>query len=396
MASANSWRQLQVCRTLFYAFSQWIFRLQRLHGSDATIMPLKVASDKTLLAAQKGNAEFYPIYVLPGNIDEDLEFHSSVVTSLIQPHIYLTTIVGATDAEKRTEEYRIFARAFITQAFQVALSEPLQELEEAGIFTRCPDGYYRCFFPQIVAHLADDMEKTFLALPYVGWCERCLIDPSDKGKDGQWPLRHEKQRREALATGWPEAQLKQAGLRPLLPYTDNLRLTDMHSILVSDILHQLLKGIFLHHIVQWVLRLIELEHQERPGPGISELERRLKFMPAFPGIRTFYTGLNFSRWSAGDAEQLAAIFAPAIYGLIPTPAMRCTVALLEFIYFAKLPVFGAIEREGLQQAKTRFFADLPALLVSVLVKTGKIKGLTTFQRFIRCIITTLTLPMMDR
>ncbi|KAH8919931.1 hypothetical protein BT69DRAFT_1192661, partial [Atractiella rhizophila] len=147
-----------------------------------------------------------------------------------------------------------------------------------------------------------------------------------------------------------------------------------HSILVSDILHQLLKGIFLHHIVQWVLRLIELEHQERRGPGISELERRLKFMPAFPGIRAFYTGLNFSRWSAGDAEQLAAIFAPAIYGLIPTPAMRCTVALLEFIYFAKLPVFGAVEREGLQQVKSRFFADLPAFARVRIGKDGEDKG----------------------
>ncbi|KAH8923557.1 hypothetical protein BT69DRAFT_1191954, partial [Atractiella rhizophila] len=81
-----------------------------------------------------------------------------------------------------------------------------------------------------------------------------------------------------------------------------------------------------------------------------------------------------SRWSAGDAEQLAAIFAPAIYGLIPTPAMRCTVALLEFIYFAKLPVFGAVEREGLQQAKTRFFADLPAFARVRIGKDGEDKG----------------------
>ncbi|KAH8913575.1 hypothetical protein BT69DRAFT_1274972 [Atractiella rhizophila] len=148
----------------------------------------------------------------------------------------------------------------------------------------------------------------------------------------------------------------------------------MHSILVSDILHQLLKGIFLHHIVQWILALIEIERQEHGGPGISELERRLKFMPAFPGIRAFYMGLNFSRWSAGDAQQLAAIFAPAIYGLVPTPALRCTVALLEFVYFANLPVFGNEERDSLQQAKTRFFADLAAFACVRVGKDGKEKG----------------------
>ncbi|KAH8922878.1 hypothetical protein BT69DRAFT_1319887 [Atractiella rhizophila] len=308
MASAKVWR-----------------RYQRLLGSDETIMPLKVASDNTLLAAQKGGAEFYPIYVLPGNIDEDVA-------------------------------YLHHLRYFMLVAGVPLIRNPLQELEETWLFARCPDGYYRHFFPPIVAHFADYMEKVFLALLFDGWCDCCLVDPSDKGKDDQWPLRDESQCRDALVAGWSEARLKQAGLRPLLPYTDNLRLTDMHSILVSDILHQLLKGTFLHYIVQWILALIEIERQEHGGPGILELERCLKFMPAFPGIRGFYMGLNFSRWSAGDAQQLAAIFAPAIYGLVPTPALRWTVALLEFVYFANLPVFGNEEH-----GKEKGFDNIPKI-----------------------------------
>ncbi|KAH8913576.1 hypothetical protein BT69DRAFT_1189540, partial [Atractiella rhizophila] len=147
-------------------------------GSDATIMPLKVASDKTLLAAQKGGAEFYPIYVLPGNIDEDVAYLHHLRYFMLAAGVPL---IRATDAEKSTEEYRIFSHALVTQAFRIALSDPLQELEETGLFARCPDGYYRHFFPPIVAHFADYMEKVFLALLFDGWCDRCLVDPSDKG-----------------------------------------------------------------------------------------------------------------------------------------------------------------------------------------------------------------------
>ncbi|KAH8927288.1 hypothetical protein BT69DRAFT_1214118 [Atractiella rhizophila] len=47
------------------------------------------------------------------------------------------------------------------------------------------------------------------------------------------------------------------GLRPL-PFTTNLPRTDIHQITRSELMHQLYKGVFLKHLKEWTVLLMQL------------------------------------------------------------------------------------------------------------------------------------------
>ncbi len=133
------------------------------------------------------------------------------------------------------------------------------------------------------------------------------------GTTTEFPERYQEDRSE-LFENYDEAKVRRdLALFPNHPFTTKVPYADIHRILRPDILHQLQKGVFQYHLVNWVLLDIKMHHKHT---GSSELNRRLRATPVWAGRRQFKTGLDFSKWTARDSKDLAQIFIPAITGLV--------------------------------------------------------------------------------
>ncbi len=61
----------------------------------------------------------------------------------------------------------------------------------------------------------------------------------------------------------------------LQPFSDDLPHADIHELMAGDLLHQVIKGCFKEHLVDWVFAYIILEHGETVGHGIwGQIDRR--------------------------------------------------------------------------------------------------------------------------
>lgn len=59
------------------------------------------------------------------------------------------------------------------------------------------------------------------------------------------------------------------------PFTDHFPRADIHEALSPDLLHQVIKGTFKDHLVEWVLEYIKTHHSAHEANMIiDDLDRR--------------------------------------------------------------------------------------------------------------------------
>ncbi len=110
------------------------------------------------------------------------------------------------------------------------------------------------------------------------------------------------------------------------PFTSYFLRADIHKLLTPDLLHQLIKGTFKDHLVEWVGDYIYLtsETQHEAEAILDEIDCRLVLlMPhccsdliapprvaaaaPFPGLRCFPHGRNYSQWTGDDSKALMKV-----------------------------------------------------------------------------------------
>ena len=108
------------------------------------------------------------------------------------------------------------------------------------------------------------------------------------------------------------------------PFTMDFPRTNIYELITPDLLHQLIKGTFKDHLIDWVGTYLTLRHGPSGGQSVlDEIDRRyessvielrptdarlrISLAPPFPGLRRFKHGRNFKQWTGADSKGLMKV-----------------------------------------------------------------------------------------
>ncbi|KAF8124221.1 hypothetical protein EV363DRAFT_1403324 [Boletus edulis] len=254
------------------------------HGS--AFVPIILGSDKTTVSVGTGQNDYHPIYLSVGK---------STTMSIVPTAMRL---------------------CFSETAFPLSLSKILETLKPGMMVpevTMCMDGHYRKVVYGLGPYIADYKEQVILAGIVWNWCGRCLAFPWDlDGEHGNRMRELLKALIEEVDTGtlWDEWGIV------VDRFTSNFPRSDIHALLAPDLLHQLIKGVFKDHLIDWVCNYLEETYGSTWAKEIlDDINRRI-------------------------TVALMKVYLNAVEGYIPDTILYCNMmhtfrAFLEFCYIAR-------------------------------------------------------------
>ncbi|GBE78451.1 hypothetical protein SCP_0113400 [Sparassis crispa] len=268
------------------------------HG--AAFVPIVLGSDKTTVSVATGQNEYYPLYMGIGNT------HNYVRRA----HRNAIVLIGFLAIPKTDRKYAddVKFRKFRRQLFHSSLSRILQSLKPGMTtpeVTRCADGHFRRIIYGLGPYIADYPEQALLACIVQGWCPKCTarntnLDGNDSGRRS---TQHTELLVETFELGilWDEYGL----VGDIVPFTNDFPRADIHELLSPDLLHQLIKGTFKDHLVDWVEQYLQIKYGKRKAKEImADIDQRIAAVPAFSGLRRFHEGRGFKQWTGDDSKAL--------------------------------------------------------------------------------------------
>ncbi|KIK12583.1 hypothetical protein PISMIDRAFT_18644 [Pisolithus microcarpus 441] len=224
---------------------------------------------------------------------------------------------------------------FHLQLFHVSLSRILSILKP--YMTRpdhvCFGDHHYCWVVyRLGPYIANYEEQALLACIVRNWCARCLATRGNLDGDA---LNRSREHADTLIAEfdlldlWDEYRI----VGDIIPFTNNFPRADIYSLLSLDILHQIIKGAFKDHLVEWVEKYLILKHGKKQAEKIlDDIDRRIAAVTPFPGLRRFPKGCHFKQWTGDNSKALMKVYLLAIEGHVPQ-AVVCTFhAFLEFCY----------------------------------------------------------------
>ncbi|KAG2339206.1 hypothetical protein BDR05DRAFT_977829 [Suillus weaverae] len=141
----------------------------------------------------------------------------------------------------------------------------------------------------------------------------------------------------------------------VVPFTNDFPRADIHELLSPDILHQIIKGTFKDHLVDWVGDYLQLTHGARHAAEImDDIDRRIAAVAPFAGLRRFPDGRGFRQWTGDDSKTLMKVCWTAIEGHVPQDVVCTFSAFLEFCYIVRCEALTEDDLVKLQDALDRF------------------------------------------
>ncbi|KAG1738865.1 uncharacterized protein EDB91DRAFT_1237652 [Suillus paluster] len=242
----------------------------------STFVPLIVGSDKTTVSVATGHTEYHPLYLSIGNV-----FNRFLA-------IPTTTKEDADDVDFQN---------FHWQSFHSSLTNIFKSLKK---------------------NMTTPDVQVLLSGIVTGWCPKCLNNRNALDGDGLL------QCQEHIDLLVQELQHKQLWYEygivgDVVPFTNDFAHADIHKLLSPDLLHQITKGTFKDHLIDWVGEYLEHMH-------------------------------GFSQWTGDDSKALMKVYLPAIRGHVPQDIIRAFSAFLDFCYIFRCEALTEDDLVQLQDA----------------------------------------------
>ncbi|KAG1901072.1 uncharacterized protein F5891DRAFT_1128178 [Suillus fuscotomentosus] len=303
----------------------------------ATFIPVILGSDKTTVSVGTGNNEYYPLYLSIGNIHNNVR----------HAHRNAVVVIGFLAMPKTTKEHTSDPHflKFCHQLFHASLSKILERLRPGMTkpeVAKFGDGHFRRVIYGLGPYIADYEEQVLLA---------CIV----RCWSGALP-RCQAYTEELVSVGtylelWDEFGV----VADLVPFTNDFPRADICQLIAPNILHQLIKGTFKDHLVDWVHKYLLQTHGAHDAQHIlDDIDHRIASVAPFAGLRRFPQGRGFKQWTGDDSKALMKVYIAAIEGHVPVEIIRTFRAFLEFCYIVQKNTITEGMLEKLQDAISCF------------------------------------------
>ncbi|KAI6008460.1 hypothetical protein EDC04DRAFT_2871492 [Pisolithus marmoratus] len=302
--------------------------------TGATLAPIILGSDKTTVSIATGQMDYYPLYLSIRN----------VCNTTHHVHCDAVVLIGFLAMLKTCRENSntpAFCK-FKKQLFHSSLACILCSLHAAMTVPETvlfSDQYYHCIIYSFTAYIADYEEQVLLSSIMHGWCLKCLAHQVDLDQDAP---RHCHEHTELiikeldLQTLWDKYGID----RTIVPFTSEFPCADIQRMLLLDILHQLIKGGFKDHLVDWVEKYLIHVHGRTVTP--------------FTGLQHFPQGQHFKQWTGDDSKGLMKVYIAAIEGYVPEEIILTFSSFLKFCYLVHRNVITEPTLIAIEDAITSF------------------------------------------
>ncbi|KAG9118957.1 hypothetical protein FRC07_006257 [Ceratobasidium sp. 392] len=331
--------------------ADWWMRIQQKLPPGATIIPIILSSDSTQLTNFSGGKSAWPVYITLGNIPKSIRAQVNSYSTLLLAYLPNPQLKCFPPSVRGDQKARIFHQAM------TEIVKPLHEAGKHGLEMDCGDGYVRHCYPLLAAYIADNPEQTLVAGCHRNLCHRCTVKQDERGDLPEFPPPpripdHTANALHAQSLGRTTALFHDQGLKPFgKPFWAGLPHANIFSALTPDILHQLHKGVFKDHLMEWCLTLVRALN----GGSAEKVDYRYMAMPNHSNLRHFTSGVTkLKQTTAHEHREMQKVFAAVMAGLVPEPVLPVILAIIDFIHFARLPVHTTETLDLLDDALDRF------------------------------------------
>ena len=348
----------------------WWWATQAKLPPGATVVPILIAVDKTLMTMLHGDMACWPVYLTIGNIERDVRRahdRCGIILLGFVPIIECGWVSGRDRMKHRLYHSAMsyILRCKLNCSFLYScpqyvyastnLSTALETIGQNGEDMLCADGQTRTCYPIMCGIIADYQEQTLITgVKNNQHCTICKVPPRERGEllKGPWAFRTH------LDT---QAQIQRQRITHVEPSSDdwvhdapcfawNHAHFNIHEGMLADILHQLLKGLVMY-TVTWIQQLIgqvvpkkraraRAKVAEGAHNGRTLLDQRFRDVPVYTNLRRF-AQTDFSKvtqWTGDEQKavvrQLVAVITPILCEKHPY-AVHFTKAVCDFVTIAQ-------------------------------------------------------------
>ncbi|KAI6011238.1 hypothetical protein PISMIDRAFT_112285, partial [Pisolithus microcarpus 441] len=295
--------------------------------AGAMLVPIILSSDKMTVSVATGQTDFYPLYLSIRNVHN----------TLCHTHCNAVALIGFLAMPKTMREHAstpAFCK-FRRQLFHSSLTCILHSLchtmkvPETVLFG---DNYYQHVIYALTAYIANYEEQVLLSCIIWNWCPKCLGHHDNLDEDA---LRCSHKHCDTIIKEFELHQLWDSYgiVGDIVPFTNDFPHADIHKMLSPDIhytsnnqnvaniamfllltvLHQLIKGGFKDHLVDWVeWYLVHVHGKAEAEKILDDIDQWIVAVAPFTGLWHFPQGQHFKQWTGDDSKGLMKVISVTV------------------------------------------------------------------------------------